>query len=160
MQIRAEFIDYIRRVENGSKDGYNSGIWSPHTSPEGGNDTIGYGHKMRNDEEWMKAGVPDEQIENLLLSDIIKAAEDASEVINEYGSGDFEGICQYCQEMFTDFVFNLGSNGLRRFPKFVNATLDHDTKTMKQEYKRYYRDGSGAVKELEHRNQEFANMFL
>jgi len=160
MQIRAEFIDYIRRVENGSKDGYNSGIWSPHTSPEGGNDTIGYGHKMRNDEEWMKAGVPDEHIEKLLLSDIIKAAEDASEVINEYGSGDFEGICQYCQEMFTDFVFNLGPNGLRRFPKFVNATLDHDAETMKQEYKRYYRDGSGVVKELEHRNQEFANMFL
>ena len=160
MRIRAEFIEYIKRVENGSKDGYNSGIWSPHASPEGGNDTIGYGHKMRNDEEWMKAGVPDEQIEKLLLSDIIKAAEDASEVINEYGSGDFEGICQYCQEMFTDFVFNLGPNGLRRFPKFVNATLDHDTKTMIQEYKRYYRDGSGVVKELEHRNQEFANMFL
>ena len=53
MQIRAEFIDYIRRVENGSKVGYDSGVWSPHASPEGGNDTIGYGHKMRNDEEWM-----------------------------------------------------------------------------------------------------------
>ena len=160
MRIRAEFIEYIKRVENGSKVGYDSGVWSPHPSPEGGNDTIGYGHKMRNDEEWMQAGVSDEQIEKLLLSDIIKAAEDASEVINEYGSGDFEGICQYCQEMFTDFVFNLGPNGLRRFPKFVDATLNHDTKIMKQEYKRYYRDGSGVVKELEHRNQEFANMFL
>ena len=112
MQIRAEFIDYIRRVENGSKVGYDSGVWSPHPSPEGGNDTIGYGHKMRNDEEWMKAGVPDEHIENLLLNDIIKAA------------------------------------------------LTDDKEIMTKEYKRYYRNGSGELKELEHRNAEFARMFL
>ena len=160
MQIRSEFIAYLKRVENGSKIGYESGVWQPHPSPEGGNDTIGYGQKLRCDEEWMQAGVPDEHIENLLLNDIIRSAEGASEVINEYGSGNFDDLCQYCQEMFTDFVFNLGPNGLRRFPKFVAASLDHDTETMKQEYKRYYRDGSGVVKELEHRNQEFANMFL
>ena len=160
MRIRAEFIEYIKRVENGGKVGYDSGVWSPHASPEGGNDTIGYGHKMRNDEEWMQAGVPDEQIEKLLLSDIIKAAEDASEVINEFGSGDFEGICEYCQEMFTDFVFNLGTSGFRSFPKFIKAALTDDKEIMTKEYKRYYRNGSGELKELEHRNAEFARMFL
>ena len=160
MLIRSEFIEYIKRVENGSKEGYESGVWSPHPSPEGGSDTIGYGHKMRNDEEWMKSGVPDEHIENLLLNDILRAAEDASEVISEHGSGDFDILCQNCQEMFTDFVFNLGPNGLRRFPKFVAASLDHNTEIMQQEYKRYYHTGSGAVQELEHRNQEFEKMFL
>ena len=160
MQIRGEFIEYIKRVENGSKVGYESGIWQPHPSPEGGSPTIGYGHKLRNDEEWMKIGVEDASIENLLIKDITKSAEGASNVINEFGSGDFDTLCQRCQEMFTDFVFNLGSNGLRKFPKFVTATLDHDHETVEQEYKRYYRSGSGVLKELEHRNKEFARMFL
>ena len=108
----------------------------------------------------MQAGVPDEHIENLLLNDIIRSAEGASEVINEYGSGNFDDLCQYCQEMFTDFVFNLGANGLRKFPKFVAAAIDNDTETMHKEYKRYYRNGYGEVKELEHRNSEFYQMFL
>ena len=116
MRIRAEFIEYIKRVENGSKVGYDSGVWSPHPSPEGGNDTIGYGHKLRNDEEWMQAGVPDEHIENLLLNDIKKSAEGAGEVINEYGSGNFDDLCQYCQEMFTDFVLTLVLMAYGAFP--------------------------------------------
>ena len=63
MIIRSEFIEYVKRVENGGKTGYESGVWIPHPSPEGGNDTIGYGHKLRNDEEWMEGGVSDEEIE-------------------------------------------------------------------------------------------------
>ena len=160
MQIRGEFVEYIKSVENGGKVGYESGIWQPHPSPEGGTDTIGYGHKLRSDEEWMNAGVSDSAIENLLISDITRSAEGASNVIGDYGSGDFDTLCQRCQEMFTDFVFNLGSNGLRKFPKFVTAVIDHDHETVEQEYKRYYRNGSGVLKELEHRNKEFARMFL
>mgnify|MGYP003151020324 FL=1 len=160
MLIRSEFIEYIKRVENGARAGYKSGTWSPHPSPEGGNDTIGYGHKLRNDEEWMKGGVSDEEIEKLLFKDVVYAAEAASEVIDEYGSDDFENLPQMCQEIFTDFVFNLGGSGLRKFPKFVDATINDNKETMKQEYKRYYRTGSGELRELEQRNSEFYNMFL
>ena len=42
----------------------------------------------------------------------------------------------------------------------MNATLDHDKDVMQQEYKRYYRTGSGELRELEHRNLEFSKMFL
>jgi len=160
MQLRNEFMEYVMLVENGSKAGYESGIWTPHASPEGGNDTIGYGHKMKNDEEWMKVGVPHDYIMKIFEEDLKKASENAEEVIEEFGSDNFDDLCQKCKEMFTDFVFNLGPNGLRRFPKFVSAVLDHDSDTMKKEYKRYYRDGSGAMKELEHRNKAFAEMFL
>jgi len=105
-------------------------------------------------------GISDRDAENLLIADLQIAAEGASNVISEFGSGDFDALCQNCQEIFTDFVFNLGSGGLRKFPKFVAATLDHDTEVMHQEYKRYYRDGYGELKELEHRNAEFAKMFF
>ena len=155
MQIRDEFIEYIKLVENGGKDGYESGVWSSHPSPEGGNDTIGYGHKLRNDEEWMKVGVLDEHIENLLLNDILKAARGAEQVVDE-----FDKISQNCQEMFTDFVFNLGTSGFRSFPKFIKAALTDDKEIKTKEYKRYYRNGYGEIKELEHRNAEIARMFL
>jgi len=160
MIIRSEFIEYVKRVENGGKTGYESGVWIPHPSPEGGNDTIGYGHKLRNDEEWMKGGVSDEEIEKLLFNDVDRSAKIANKVIDEYGSDDFENLPQMYKEIFTDFVFNLGGNGLRKFPKFVEATITNDTETMKQEYKRYYRTGSGELRELEQRNSEFYNMFL
>ena len=160
MLMRGEFIEYIKLVENGGKAGFDGATWFPHPSPEGGNDTIAYGHKLKNDETWMKVGIEDSAAENLLIADLQIASEGASNVISEFGSGDFEALCQNCQEIFTDYVFNLGQGGLRKFPKFVAATLDHNTEVMQQEYKRYYRDGYGEAKELEHRNAEFARMFF
>ena len=160
MLMRGKFIEYVKLVENGGKAGFDGETWFPHASPEGGNDTIAYGHKLKNDESWMKVGISDMDAENLLIADLQIAAEGASNVISEFGSGDFDALCQKCQEIFTDFVFNLGSNGLRKFPKFVEATLDHNAEVMQQEYKRYYRNGYGELKELEHRNAEFARMFF
>ena len=160
MEVRGEFVDYIKRVENGAKLGYTDGFWFPHPSPEGGNDTIGYGHKLLDSEDWMKEGISDEENERLLYQDIFSASENAAEVINEYGSDNFEDLPQHCQEIFTDFVFNLGSNGLRKFPKFVTATVYGDMDGMREEYKRYYRTPSGEVRELEDRNREFYNLFL
>ena len=160
MNIRGEFIVYMKRVKNGSKIGFEDGVWYPHPSPEGGNDTIGYGHKLQNDQEWMQSGLDNDEVERLLIGDISKAAEGASRVISEFGSDDFDSLSQNCKEIFTDFVFNIGPNGLRKFPKFVNATLDDEKDVMHQEYKRYYRTGSGELRELEHRNLEFSKMFL
>lgn len=160
MLMRGEFIEYVKLVENGGKAGFDGETWFPHASPEGGNDTIAYGHKLKNDESWMKVGISDMDAENLLIADLQIAAEGASNVISEFGSSDFDALCQNCQEIFTDFVFNLGSGGLRKFPKFVTGTLDHDTEIMHQEYKRFYRNGYGELKELEYRNAEFAKMFF
>jgi len=108
----------------------------------------------------MQSGLDNDEVERLLIGDISKAAEGASRVISEFGSDDFDSLSQNCKEIFTDFVFNIGPNGLRKFPKFVNATLDDEKDVMQQEYKRYYRTGSGELRELEHRNLEFSKMFL
>tara|TARA_Y100000593_G_scaffold32727_1_gene64510 strand:- start:2348 stop:2824 length:477 start_codon:yes stop_codon:yes gene_type:complete len=157
MVIRDDFLDFIKRVENGAKIGYDpeTSMWKPHASPEGGNDTIGYGHKLADDETWMQSGVSDANIEDLLLNDLWRAEDGANTVVDNFNKLD-----QYKQEMLVDFVYNLGAHGLRRFPKFRKAIADDDIATMRQEYKRYYTDSNGVKKELEHRNREFYDMFL
>ena len=160
MEVRSEFIEYIKCVENLGKAGFQNGMWYPHESPEGGNDTIGYGHKLLDSEEWMQEGISDDEVEKLLIEDVLNACDGASRVISEFASDDYDSLPQSSKEMLTECVCNLGANGLRKFPKFVSAVMDNDTEIMHKEYKRYYRNGYGEVKELEHRNFKFYQMFL
>ena len=74
--ISDEFLDYIKKVENGGKAGWDEdqGLWFPHPSPEGGNDTIGYGHKLLDDEVALAdAGLEDARILEMLFQDLEKA---------------------------------------------------------------------------------------
>ena len=157
------FIEYLKKVENGGKTGWNNDdeLWYSHVSPEGGNDTIGYGHKLLNSElEQAAKGLTDIEIDDLLIEDIHKAIDSASTVLSQHFNADFDDLCVNSQEMIIDFAYNLGGNGLRKFPKFVNAVIDNNTEIMSQEYKRYYTSGNGVKKELEQRNKEFQTLFL
>tara|TARA_R100001377_G_scaffold79464_1_gene57754 strand:+ start:468 stop:959 length:492 start_codon:yes stop_codon:yes gene_type:complete len=157
------FIEYLKKVENGGKTGWNNDdeLWYSHASPEGGNDTIGYGHKLLNSElEQAAKGLTDIEIDDLLIEDIHKAIDSASTVLSQHFNADFDDLCVNSQEMIIDFAYNLGGNGLRKFPKFVNAVIDDNTEVMSQEYKRYYTSGNGVKKELEQRNKEFQTLFL
>jgi GH24 family phage-related lysozyme (muramidase) len=157
------FIDYLKKVENGGKIGWDTDkeLWYPHPSPEGGNDTIGYGHKLLNVEvEVAEDGMTDKEIEDLLVEDMYEATRDLEHILNDYFDADYTQLSDSSQEMLADFAFNLGGHGLRKFPKFVNATIDEDIDTMRKEYKRYYTDGNGVKKELEQRNKEFYTLFL
>ena len=61
-----EFIEYLKYVENGGKIGWDEDkqLWFPHRSPEGGNDTIAYGHKLRDAEvEQANKGLTDGEVE-------------------------------------------------------------------------------------------------
>ena len=161
--ISDNFIAYLKKVENGGKAGWDTDkeLWYPHPSPEGGNDTIGYGHKLLNVEvEVAEDGMTDKEIEDLLVEDMYEATRDLEHILNDYFDADYTQLSDSSQEMLADFAFNLGGHGLRKFPKFVNATIDEDIDTMRKEYKRYYTDGNGVKKELEQRNEEFYTLFL
>ena len=138
----------IKDVENGSKIGYNVKLkrWFPHKSFEGGADTIGYGHKIKSNEDY-KSGLTDIQVTTLLKQDL-KTAKDI--VHKEIGN---IKLTNTQEEMFIDFVFNLGS--LKKFPKFKTAVLNNDLVTMNQEYERY---SNG--KKLKGRNSAFFARFL
>ena len=157
------FIDYLKKVENGGKVGWSAddSLWFPHASPEGGNDTIGYGHKLLNSEvEVAEDGMTDKEIEDLLVEDMRKATIGAESVLKEYFDANYDELSTNSQEMISDFAFNLGGHGLRKFPKFVDAIIEDDIDTMRKEYKRYYTAGSGERRELEQRNEEFYSLFL
>jgi GH24 family phage-related lysozyme (muramidase) len=142
------FIDYIKKVENQGKVGYNveKKLWFPHKSFEGGSDTIGYGHKIQKGEDFSK-GITDAQAESLLRIDLAKAKQ---QVYKEVGG---VKLTPQQEEMFIDFVFNMGT--LNKFPKFTEFALKNDLDGMKSQYKRY---ASG--KELKGRNSEFLKRFL
>ena len=157
------FITYLKKVENGGKIGWDTDkeLWYPHPSPEGGNDTIGYGHKLLNIEvEVAEDGMTDKEIEDLLVEDLYEAAKDTDHILKDYFDADYDELSTNSQEMLIDFAFNLGGHGLRKFPKFVNAIINDDVDTMRKEYKRYYTAGSGERKELKQRNDEFYTLFL
>jgi len=157
------FLEYLKKVENGGKTGWSNDdeLWYSHASPEGGNDTIGYGHKLLNSElEQADKGLTDNEVEDLLIEDIHIASDSASTVLSQHFNANFDDLCVNSQEMLIDFAYNLGGNGLRKFPKFVNAVIDDNIEVMSQEYKRYYTSGNGVKKELEQRNKEFQTLFL
>ena len=85
------FIEYLKKVENGGKTGWNNDdeLWYSHASPEGGNDTIGYGHKLLNSElEQAAKGLTDIEIDDLLIEDIHKAIDSASTVLSQHFNAD------------------------------------------------------------------------
>ena len=142
------FTDYIKKVENQGKVGYNveKKLWFPHKSFEGGSDTIGYGHKIQKGEDFSK-GITDAQAESLLKTDLEKAKQ---QVYKEIGG---VKLTPQQEEMFVDFVFNMGT--LKKFPKFTEFALKNDLEGMKSQYKRY-----AGGKELKGRNSEFLKRFL
>ena len=142
------FMDYIKKVENQGKVGYNAEkkLWFPHKSFEGGSDTIGYGHKIQKGEDFSK-GITDAQAESLLNTDLAKAKQ---QVYKEVGG---VKLTPQQEEMFIDFVFNMGT--LKKFPKFTEFALKNDLEGMKSQYKRY-----AGGKELKGRNSEFLKRFL
>jgi GH24 family phage-related lysozyme (muramidase) len=146
--VNSSFVDYIKRVENSGKAGYdkNKKLWFPHKSFEGGSDTIGYGHKIQSGEDFSK-GITDAQAEDLLKKDLQKAQD---QVKKELGG---QQISQKQMEMFVDFVFNMGT--LKKFPKFTQAALKNDVEAMKGQYKRF-----AGGKELKGRNAAFLQRFL
>jgi len=142
------FVDYIKRVENAGKTGYNKQkkLWFPHESFEGGSDTIGYGHKIQKGEDFSK-GITDAQAEVLLKRDL----EKAKNIVNKEVGG--RQLSKKQMEMFVDFVFNMGT--LNKFPKFTEFALKNDLQGMKAQYKRF-----AGGKELKGRNSAFLQRFL
>lgn len=148
VQSKESFIDYMKRVENAGRVGYDAKkrLWFPHKSVEGGSDTIAYGHKIQPGEDFSK-GITDQQAVELLKKDI----ETAKSIV--YKELKNRKLTPKQEEMFVDFVFNMGT--LRKFPKFTQAVLKNDVESMKKQFKRFVGD-----KELKGRNTSFLKRFL
>jgi hypothetical protein len=127
----------LRLQENSIKAGYNKAQdrWYPHASVEGGNKTIGYGHKLTNAEvDKFNRGITSGQVEELLTSDILKHQAIAENMIDKkYGKGAFDKLPQAAQMIFVDYAYN---GVLGQFPTFTDALVKRNKNLMLKEYER------------------------
>lgn len=166
-QYRDTFVNYLMENENAA---FASGKakTARHKSPEGGRDTVGFGHKLtaKEEKEGKIYGIPIKDIDvdkakEILIKDIKRAATQAKTNLKSmHPNVDFDSLSEDKKEMLTDIQFNVKGGGIKTFPNFVKGVVTDDVGLMKKEYKRYYTTAKGAKREVKKRNTDFFNMYL
>jgi hypothetical protein len=143
-------------MENDNGTGFVDGYWYPHKSFEGGTDTIAYGHKIKDGEDFSK-GLTESEALKLLIEDLSCAEKAASLFLKDKHGVEWSELPEWKREIFIDFQFN---GVLRSFPKFVRAVICDDVAGIQAEYKRYAKNGNGIKVELKARNSGLQARYL
>jgi GH24 family phage-related lysozyme (muramidase) len=159
------FLNYIKKVENAPlmKGTTNE---MRHKSWEGGNDTIGFGHKLT-DKEIETNKVYGYSLDNLtpkivkiiLLQDLAQASADLE---LKYGK-QYLDLDTKRKQMMIDFQFNMGSDKFlsdEKWTKFKEGMWADDKDKIKEESDRGFYDTKGDYFKLDERNQDFKNYFF
>lgn len=161
LMFRNEFLEYIKLAENASllKEGKDA----VHRSPEGGNDTVGYGHKLTDAEK--KAGkvygialkdINAQNAEKILMMDLMKRDKALSARLGKK----YDSLDQKRKEMLLDMEFNVGTVE-KEFPEFTKAVFKNDMPSALKESKRFYKEeNSDKPVELTRRNKLFEQTFF
>jgi hypothetical protein len=168
-QFSKRFIGYLQKVEGLKTDTGKTPF--RYKSAEGGNDTVGIGHKLTDAE--VKSGkvygydlktLTKEQAQDILQKDLAKTKSVLSKNLTNKYKKSFEDLTPKQQEMLLDLQFNVKDSGkgggILEFPKFTEALLKNDLETMRKEYKRYYTDPETKKNVSLGRNKDFFNTYL
>lgn len=129
-----KYLSDLRGLENSIKKGYKNNKWYPHSSIEGGANTIAYGHKLQRGESF-SSGLTEQQARDLQKKDVLAHQTKAEKFVdNKYGKGTYDKLPQNSQMLLTDYAYNLGS--LNKFPSFVEGVVKGDKNKMLQQYER------------------------
>ena len=124
-----KYIEFAKQNEGTGK--VENGLFIQYDSLEGGNPTIGYGHKVTDKElrnHRFKNGLTKEEAEQLLREDIQSHYNSTRKFMGK----DYFNTLPYDQQMMlTDYDFNLGS--LSGFPTFVDAVKAYNAATTDEE---------------------------
>ena len=140
-----------------------------HDSPEGGLDTVGFGHKLTEQEDASGEiyGLPiDEltwdQADAILRMDMYQKFSELADVLEKDYDTDISSLSQRQKAMLLDYQYNL-RGGVNSFPNFTRAVLSGDEAAQKKEMTRYYYEGDDKErlnpKPLA-RNRAFYNAFM
>ena len=125
------FETSLAEVENAQKVGLKDDIWTAHPSPEGGLDTIGYGHKITQAEQdagTYKNGITNEGAIRLFRKDIKKHADIVRKNVK-----DFDTFPQKYQDILVNIAFNTGSVKENKWPSLLKAMRAGDDKTVREQ---------------------------
>ena len=134
------FVNYMKLVE-----GYVGAY--PYESLEGGNPTVGYGHKLTDQEVTSgtySSGLSKRDAEALLIKDIKARIPSAISVYeNRHGYGSYQTVSAWGKRMLVDKVFQTGAGGLAQFVKMMKAIYDNNSEIAKAEMLTGYNDKNG-----------------
>ena len=129
-----KYLSDLRSLENSIKKGYRNNKWYPHSSIEGGANTIAYGHKLQPGESF-SSGLTEQEARDLQKKDVLAHQTKAEKFVDDkYGKGTYDKLPQNSQMLLTDYAYNLGS--LNKFPSFVEGVVKGDKDKMLKEYER------------------------
>ena len=157
------FLDVLKQEENGNKVGYDGMYWSPHASPEGGKDTIGYGHKILTD--IVRVGgkefnlkydrLTESDTNKLLVQDIALAEKKASQqftTLDPMKGTRWRDLPLTYKTILTEIVFNtkggLIKNGKSAWPSLIKGMENQNHPTILKEIMRGFTNAKGVVKPL------------
>lgn len=162
----ASFRELLKEVENANRSGFKNGAWFPHKSPEGGTRTLGYGHKLTQQEEdgnyvilpngkvvdFSQRGLTDDEVDLLLDADIQKHKSIAATQWDNSQKTPFSSLNPMHQAVLTEIVYNIGtlknSKGKWGWPSLAKGILNDDPDVVKQEIMRSYTNPNGKRVEL------------
>jgi hypothetical protein len=145
--------DWLKSVENPKAVGRRNNKWKPHTSPEGGARTLGYGHKLTDAEEAgnyvilpdgsihdfdTDGGLSDEQVEALFEKDFTtKEALVAKQWDKNNKGAQFAALDDKYKNVLIDIGFQTGGllnkKGKYSWPKLSKAIIADDIEAVKKE---------------------------
>lgn len=164
MGFDENFVSAMKEVENGGKAGYDNGVWKPHASLEGGNDTLGYGHKITAAEQKsgkikigsaevdITDGLSDVQIEQLLQQDMSDAEDKLRKSVKGY-----DDMPPKYKNILVNLVFNTGKVTERGWPKMLKGMRAGDDMKVRQEMVSGYTDKNGKKHKLTNRADKIAD---
>lgn len=160
------YIQELMRQENEGNAGLKDNKYYPYPSVEGGTPTIGYGHKLTDDEVKSNkygSGLTKEQVMQLMREDLNKHAGIAkSSFDTKFGEGAFSKLNPELQDLVLDYSYT--GTGVDKFPNFHKAVYEYATGKnpaekaaarvkMASQYKRYT-----GKNELKKRNEYTRNV--
>jgi GH24 family phage-related lysozyme (muramidase) len=169
--VKESFLNALKSAENSIKAGYDkaTGLWFPHKSVEGGEDTIGYGSKLNKnlviDGQKVNPykGLTQDQVEKLFALEVDKHLNLAKNQFNKFsGTGfKFEQLDPRYQKVLANIAYNSGTlvnkNGQWGWPKLLKAIIKGDDQAVRKEMVTSYIDPKKGKVKLEARAQQIAD---
>lgn len=125
------FESVLAEVENAQRVGFKDGLWHPHASPEGGRDTIGYGHKLTKEDAEsgrFDKGISDEEAISLFRNDIQTHKEEVRRNIK-----DFDQLPPKYQDVLVNIAFNTGTVTEKEWPNLLAGMRGGDDAAVRAE---------------------------